>query len=173
MQQTINVTDSNGLVIELVRVKENPAIMGIEIIPYDYATPAPTRAPTAAPIPQVQPGQSVVRINAGGSSYLDSVGNLWSADKYVVNNHGQVYTTCPNAISNTTDDTLYCCQRWFSAWSGTPYVYSIPIASSGVYEVRLYFAEIVSFTTLVISLAISKGTYSILSSSIFFLCFVD
>jgi Malectin domain len=156
LQQILDVSDNNGVTIEMVRVIENPAIMGIEIIPFGIVTPAPTPAPTAAPISIVEPGQTVARINAGGQSYVDSSGNLWSADKFVLKNYGQVYTTCPNAISNTIEDTLYCSQRWFSTWSGTPYVYSIPIASSGVYEARLHFAEIVSIRPTHKSLSTTK-----------------
>jgi hypothetical protein len=145
IQQNIDVTDGNGVSIELVRVKENPAINGIEIIPYTGPVPTavPTQSPTAAPKAPVEIGETVARINAGGDEYLDTNGKLWSADMYAVNYHGQEYTSCPNEIDNTVDDALYCCHRWFSIWNGFPYVYSIPVGTNGVYEVRMHFAETV------------------------------
>ena len=149
VHRIINVTHNNGLNVELVAVKENPSINGIEIIPNNgnfttgIATMAPSIAPTLAPIAATDPVQGVVRINAGGDDYIDSFGNTWAADKYVVNFHGQEYTDCHQPISSTVDDTLYCCHRWFAPWTGSPYVYSIPVITAGVYEVRLHFAEIV------------------------------
>jgi Malectin domain len=150
IQKLINVTDSNGLSLELVKVKENPSISGIEIIPYFGPVPtrAPSKAPTRAPVADVEPGQALVRINAGGADYLDSNGKFWSADKFVVGNGGQAYIECPLDIANTTDDILYCSNRWFSIWTGSSFIYSIPVASAGVYEVHLHFAEIVRFVSV-------------------------
>ena len=147
VHHNINVTHKNGLIIELVGVKENPAISGIEVIPnngnFNFSTLVPSTAPTAAPATITDPGQAVIRINAGGDEYIDSNGNMWSADKYVVNFYGQDYTDCFQPVTGTFDDTLYCCHRWFATWTGSPYVYNIPVTTTGVYEVRLHFAEIV------------------------------
>ena len=118
VHHNINVTHKNGLIIELVGVKENPAISGIEVIPnngnFNFSTLVPSTAPTAAPATITDPGQAVIRINAGGDEYIDSNGNKWSADKYVVNFYGQDYTDCFQRVTGTFDDTLYCCHHWFS-----------------------------------------------------------
>jgi hypothetical protein len=150
LQNNITVTHDNGLIIELVRMKENPAINGIEIFPNFGPVPTsiPTIPPTPAPVPIVEPGHVVARINAGGDDYIDANGTVWTADKFVVNYHGQDFASCPREIANTTDDALYCCHRWFSVWTGFPYVYSIPVGATGVYDVRLHFAEIVRFRYL-------------------------
>lgn len=162
IQHSINVTHNNGLTIELVGVKENPSINGIEVIPNDgrfnFSTTVPSMAPTSAPIPVTDPGQAVIRINAGGDDYIDSAGNIWSADRYVVNFHGQDYTDCFQPITGTIDDTIYCCHRWFAVWTGSPYVYNVPVTSTGIYEVRLHFAEIVGINspTTVVAVCIEQ-----------------
>lgn len=81
----------------------------------------------------------VFRINAGGESYTDTLGNHWSADQvyspggwgYV---GGQTYQT-DDGISGTSDDPLYHTERfWLDA-----YKFDVP---NGDYDVTLKFAEI-------------------------------
>jgi len=86
-------------------------------------------------------GAEIVRINAGGGDYTDGNGNLWSADYGY--NTGNVFSTT-NAISGTTDDTLYQRERWDSG--GSPelmYSFDVP---NGDYTVNLLFDEAYSGT---------------------------
>jgi Malectin domain/PA14 domain/Kelch motif/Glucose / Sorbosone dehydrogenase len=71
-------------------------------------------------------------INAGGGSYMDSFGNLWSADK---NFSGGVTATYPQDIANTTDDALYTSEH-----AGN-FAYRIQVPN-GDHIVRLHFAEL-------------------------------
>lgn len=173
IQRTIDVIHNNGLVIELVSVKENPSISGIEIIPNDgrfnISTTVPSLPPTLAPVAAPDSGQAIIRINAGGDKYIDSLGNIWSADRYVVDFNGQDYTDCFHPITGTIDDSLYCCHRWFAVWTGFPYVYHIPVTMAGVYEVRLHFAEIVRKFTGVHCFRMVQLEYYILT----YPCIVD
>ena len=76
----------------------------------------------------------LVRINSGGPEYIDSLGQVWSADTGF--SGGNTYADGTAAIAGTTNDTLYQTERW-----GNPFSYSIPL-SSGTYVVVLHFAEI-------------------------------
>lgn len=78
---------------------------------------------------------SPVRINCGGGEYTASDGTTFAADQYSTG--GQTYTT-GDAISSTTDDTLYQSERYGSA---DGFGYQIPVVN-GTYDVRLHFAEI-------------------------------
>ncbi|MBA3469206.1 MAG: PQQ-dependent sugar dehydrogenase [Herpetosiphonaceae bacterium] len=88
----------------------------------------------------------VARINAGAAAVTTNGAN-WSADSVADHPYsagGSTYIlssfTCPN-IQNTTADILYCSER--SGGSSTnPLTYTIPVSSSGQYQVRLHFAEI-------------------------------
>ncbi|MCK5740032.1 DUF4038 domain-containing protein, partial [bacterium] len=79
------------------------------------------------------------RVNAGGSNYVDSDGQSWSADQsysdgsfgYVGGNTYRTYDT----ISGTTNDIVYQTERW----GLTAYRFSVP---NGNYQVKLHFAEI-------------------------------
>jgi len=73
-----------------------------------------------------------IRVNAGGPSYTDSQGQVWSAD--IDSSGGQVYSTT-SPISNTSDPTLYQTER-YGAFS-----YQFPVPN-GSYNVLLKFAEI-------------------------------
>ena len=79
------------------------------------------------------PSRPIVRINAGGGSYVDSNGDLWQADDYF--DGGNVFETT-DAIFQTEDDTLYQSERWNQNLS-----YDIPV-ENGAYSVNLHFAEI-------------------------------
>jgi N-acetylneuraminic acid mutarotase len=77
---------------------------------------------------------AVVRINAGGSAFTDSLGRTWAADANFVGTSNTFSTT--QAIAGTVDDPLYQSERY-----GQSFGYQIPVAN-GTYEVDLHFAEI-------------------------------
>lgn len=74
-----------------------------------------------------------IRINAGGETYTDVVGNVWVSDDFFLN--GSLFDTA-NPIAETTDDTIYQTERFADSLS-----YGIPI-DNGSYTVTLKFAEI-------------------------------
>ncbi|HEX8173626.1 MAG TPA: malectin domain-containing carbohydrate-binding protein, partial [Pyrinomonadaceae bacterium] len=55
---------------------------------------------------------SVVRLNSGGSAYLDSQNQQWSADNYFQN--GSTYSVSSDIV-NTSDDALYQTERYGGA----------------------------------------------------------
>ena len=77
----------------------------------------------------VAPPATVKLINTGGSAY-----SAWSADAHF--SGGKLYSsTVP--IANTVDDVVYQTERY-----GAGFSYSIPMVSSGYYQLKLHFAEI-------------------------------
>jgi Malectin domain len=143
LEKILSISDGN-VTIKLVRSIENPIISGIEIISLNAPTPKPVTvpiAPTAPPIKRV--AQPVTRINVGGINYKDSMGNEWQQDEYY-DGKGFPDRRCPIAISNTTDDILYCTNRWFATWGDkSPFQYEIPVPSNvTLYDIRLHFAEL-------------------------------
>jgi hypothetical protein len=92
---------------------------------------SPTPSPSATPTPT--PGTSdLTLINCGGTAYLDSVGQSWSADKYFTGGTTKIYSA---TVSGTADPKLYQSERF-----GKTLSYQIPVAN-GNYEVTLDFAE--------------------------------
>jgi hypothetical protein len=75
----------------------------------------------------------VHRINAGGSA-VTAGGVDWDADRYY-NGSTRTYGNS-SSIAGTTADLLYQTERY-----GKTFGYSLPV-SSGVYTVKLHFAEI-------------------------------
>ncbi len=75
-------------------------------------------------------------MNAGGPSYTDPSGRIWSADTGF--NTG-VTTGTSASISGTADPTLYQTTRYDSP-DALELQYTFPLAN-GSYEVRLHFAE--------------------------------
>jgi Malectin domain/Abnormal spindle-like microcephaly-assoc'd, ASPM-SPD-2-Hydin len=73
-----------------------------------------------------------IRVHAGGPSYTDSQGQVWSADTDF--SGGDVYSTT-SPISNTSDPALYQTERYGS------FSYQFPVPN-GNYNVLLKFAEI-------------------------------
>ncbi len=89
-------------------------------------------AVTAAP-PPVQ-----IRVNAGGPAYMDTVGNLWSADTAFNTGHPLAW---PDAtiISGTSDPALFRTERWDDGSAPElQYSFNVP---NGSYQVKLHFAE--------------------------------
>ena len=113
-----------------------------EALPTATPTAEPTATPTTEPTEPPPPtppdmqlpdtDSSVLRVNAGGQSYVDSRGLAWLADVNFVG--GGSYTT-GNPIADTEDDPIYASERW-----GT-FSYQIPVPN-GNYDLRLLFAEV-------------------------------
>jgi Malectin domain len=150
------ISDGNAT-IRFDEVTQNSFISAIEVLEvYSNSTPVPTISPTPIPIAapeqvptQVIPSSSsgVVRVNAGGPRYNDTMGNTWVGDKYVKGNGAVSAENCPVNVTNTLDDALYCTQRFFRPTDPSPFVYEVPVNETSQYEVRLYFSENVSQST--------------------------
>jgi chitinase len=114
-------------------------------------TPTPTNTPTLTWTPTITPGGPtftptpsptptpyLVRVNCGGTAYVDTQGQGWAADKaFVVGSWG--YTagsarSSTKAVNGTTDDPLYQKYRELAG----EYKFTVP---NGTYEVRLKWAE--------------------------------
>jgi len=137
--ETQRVVTGSSLTIELVGVKQNPTINAIEVTYVGEASPvAPVApfAPVAAP-PATPPAFKPILLNAGGGSYTDTLGRVWTSDTPYLVVNGNVYTSTSQPIEGTIEDALFQSERWGEM------AYEIPIGV-GEYEVRLYFAEIVS-----------------------------
>jgi malectin (di-glucose binding ER protein) len=93
-------------------------------------TPTPTPVPTATPTPTTT---APILINCGGTTYLDSAGQLWSADMDFV---GGSTASTAHSITGTSDPTLYQTERY-----GPTLTYNIPVVND-TYTVTLHFAEI-------------------------------
>lgn len=93
-------------------------------------------------IPETASAQSALyRINAGGPSYTDSLGQLWSADQGF--NTGNTFSTT-SSILGTSDPTLFQTERWDLA-ANPELEYSLPLVN-GFYRVNLLSADIYSGT---------------------------
>ena len=79
----------------------------------------------------------VLRINAGGGSFIDSFGNIWSPDRDYV---GGSSNTNAQTIWNTNDGGLYTTERLAESENGS-FAYEVPVVD-GSYTVRLHFAEL-------------------------------
>ncbi|MCH6256583.1 malectin domain-containing carbohydrate-binding protein [Puniceicoccaceae bacterium K14] len=81
--------------------------------------------------------ESVYLLNAGGGSYIDSLGRVWEADTGF--NTGDTFEIT-GPISGTEDDTIYQSERY--DFNGDPELeYAIDF-DNGDYQVNLHFAEI-------------------------------
>ena len=84
---------------------------------------------------QVLP-RTIIRVNAGGSSYVDSLGRTWLSDRGFNTGISSKYTA---PISGTSDPALYQDQRYDAAGGAElRYQFAVP---NGTYLVRLHFAE--------------------------------
>ena len=89
---------------------------------------------------------AAIRINAGGETeYIDTNGISWGADNWYGNKGRRTTPSeCTTNIINTTDDILYCSNRFYpTSTVNPPYRYNIPLPYSAFYEIRLHFAEVV------------------------------
>jgi fibronectin type 3 domain-containing protein len=106
---------------------------------FDNASPANESAQSnqvSVTTPAQQGGGTVIRVNAGGPAYTDSLGQAWQADTGY--NTGYI-TTVTAPINGTVDDPLYQSDRWdVSAAPELAYAFPVP---SGNYTVKLHFVE--------------------------------
>jgi hypothetical protein len=96
--------------------------------------PAAAKAPLATEPVHSPDGE--VRILAGSStaSVMDHYGNTWSGDRYYQG--GDERSVAPRPIANSQDPVIFYHRRQGN------FAYNIPL-KTGVYELRLYFAETV------------------------------
>ncbi|MCH6257217.1 malectin domain-containing carbohydrate-binding protein [Puniceicoccaceae bacterium K14] len=99
------------------------------------------KGPTSPPlIIEYEPSlatEADVRVNAGGATYLDTLGNIWYSD-YGFNNGGSFQTS--NEIDGTEDDSIYQSERYYEVGSpNLEYSFDLP---NNEYTVNLHFAEI-------------------------------
>jgi hypothetical protein len=92
---------------------------------------------SAVPVPPSTP----LRVNAGGSEYIDSQSNTWLADQAYVSGSWGFYGTdntadrgTAHSISGTIDDRIYQTERY----SLSGYEFDL---ENGTYDVALHFAE--------------------------------
>jgi hypothetical protein len=85
-------------------------------------------APPAGP-------ETILAVNAGGTRYVDSQGNVFQADALFTGGKDKDATDKIGAIAETEDDFLYRSERW-----GT-FGYALPVAD-GTYDVVIKCAEI-------------------------------
>ena len=126
VDNSYNVSVTNGQInIQLVPVVSNPKISAIEILAGSSTTATSTTAPTLP-----------IRVNAGGPSVTDSLGQVWSGDSGYSYAGGGAYAT-PVTTSGTTTPALYQSERY--SIGPLQYAFNVP---TGTYTVTLKFAEI-------------------------------
>ena len=104
----------------------------------EVTTSNPTVSPTQAPV-----FSSVfhpIRINCGGSEYIDTQGIEWTNDAYF-NDQGQVGASFFAFFFRLKDAQVF---QSYRATTSEPLIYSIPVPP-GSYDVNLYFANPFSF----------------------------
>ncbi len=110
-----------------------PTLLALSLVALLFGFPS--AGPFSGPTP-VAAAATSVRVNAGSASaYTDAQGNTWTAD--CCNNTGYTYST-DNAVTGTSDPTLYQSGRWYTS-PGFTYTFSLP---NGTYNVVLKFAEV-------------------------------
>ncbi len=153
LDKTYSVTVNDG-VLNIAFAKSTvvssslwPIVSAIEVrgsnivlTPTPTPTQTPTRAPTPTPTATPTPVPYNQGVNAGGTTYTDSGGQVWSADKsFSVGSWGYVAggaKSSSNPVAGTVDDFLY--QKYRENMD--EYRFTLP---KGVYQVELRFAEFV------------------------------
>jgi hypothetical protein len=121
-------------------------------VPVPGATSAPTAAPTVAPTAASTNSATLYRVNAGGQALSATPG--WTTD---TTGSASRYTNAAAAYSTTSSTTAAIALTHSSVPAGTPMAlfqterydvskgaamnWTFPVAKTGTYAVRLYFAE--------------------------------
>lgn len=87
------------------------------------------------------------RINVGSNkTRTDADGRVWGADVFAIGKPSN--SNClGDPIAGTTIDYIYCSNRFFTKANSNngPFLLEIPVTEAGNYDVRLHFAETVSY----------------------------
>ena len=129
--QTVTVTAVNDSAVEGSHTGSITHVVSSAGADYNGLSIAPVSVTITDNDTSTVPGS--IFINAGGGAYIDSLGQVWSADQLF--SGGGTYATSA-AIANTTSDPLFQNER-----SGANFSYAIAVAN-GTYEVNLGFAEL-------------------------------
>jgi len=129
--QTVTVTAVNDSAVEGNHTGSITHVVSSAGADYNGLSIAPVSVTITDNDTSTVPGS--IFINAGGGAYIDSLGQVWSADQLF--SGGGTYATSA-AIANTTSDPLFQNER-----SGANFSYAIAVAN-GTYEVNLGFAEL-------------------------------
>ncbi|MBZ5582640.1 MAG: malectin [Acidobacteriia bacterium] len=108
-----------------------PTVNGIEVLAGGSAGGSGSSTPGSSTGGSTTGSFTPIRVNAGGNSYSDPNGTVWSADTGFVN--GGAYAVS-GAVQGTSAQPLYQTSRW-GAFS---YRFAVP---NGSYTVNLKFAE--------------------------------
>ncbi len=103
-------------------------------------TPSSGGTVEVTPIPDTgtitTPSNLIIRVNAGGSDYTDTAGNLWKADYGY--NTGSAFSVA-DPVAGTGDDVLYQSERWDDPTGDElEYKFTVP---NGHYLVNLRFMD--------------------------------
>jgi hypothetical protein len=109
------------------------AATAVVVTARSVADPTKSASATLLLEPSTAVSFSPIRINAGGPSYTDAYGTLWSADRGY--SGGTSWSTL-KPISNTSVPLLYQSVRYGRTFS---YQFTVP---DGTYQVKLKFAEV-------------------------------
>ncbi len=82
-------------------------------------------------------GQTTIRVNCGGSSYVDGAGNTWNADFGFSGSSSSL--SVGSTIDNTSTQPLYQSERFTTSNGALSYTFSV---TNGSYGVTLKWAEI-------------------------------
>ncbi|KAF0191334.1 MAG: fibronectin type III domain-containing protein [Gammaproteobacteria bacterium] len=116
----------------------------VEVIPTPdtgtATTPSSGGTVEVTPIPDTgtitTPSNLIIRVNAGGSDYTDTAGNLWKADYGY--NTGSAFSVA-DPVAGTGDDVLYQSERWDDPTGDElEYTFTVP---NGHYLVNLRFMD--------------------------------
>jgi hypothetical protein len=110
-----------------------PTAQTVFVTASSVAESTQTSSATVALVPPFSP----ILIDSGGAAYIDTLGQVWSADEDFI---GGNTASTTKAIANTTDPTLYQTERY----GDFSYHFAVP---NGSYNVVLKFAEIYWTTT--------------------------
>ncbi|RMD96954.1 MAG: choice-of-anchor D domain-containing protein, partial [Calditrichaeota bacterium] len=128
-----------------VTVRFSPTAVQVESGDLSIFSNDPNNNPLLVPVTGEginQPTGAAFRINAGGSDFTDSNGDLFVADKAFVagdfghDGNGKTFSFT-DPIGGTTDDGLYQTMRG----GNTTFAYLFDVPASGNYDVTLYFTE--------------------------------
>jgi len=101
--------------------------------------PEATQVATVTLVPGPAGDDALYRVNVGGPTFVDDVGNTWESDDGYYNVGNTTIVNSSTAIAGTTNDVLYHSCRWDSS-SDPEMMFEFPV-SAGTYTVRLHFAE--------------------------------